>query len=43
MMRVGEEWEIALPAHLGYGFAGRGEIPGGATLVFRIELLDIAK
>lgn len=43
MMRVGDEWEIALPAHLGYGFAGRGEIPGGATLVFRIELLDIAK
>ncbi|MBY8823984.1 prolyl oligopeptidase family serine peptidase [Sphingomonas colocasiae] len=43
MMRVGEAWEIALPAHLGYGFAGRGEIPAGATLVFTIELLAIAR
>lgn len=43
MMRVGEEWEIALPAYLGYGFAGRGEIPGSATLIFRIELLAITK
>ncbi len=43
MMRVGEQWEIALPAYLGYGFAGRGEIPGSATLVFRIELLAIAQ
>lgn len=43
MMRVGEQWEIALPAYLGYGFTGRGEIPGGATLVFKIELLGVAQ
>lgn len=40
-MRVGEVREIALPAALGYGPAGRGEIPGGATLVFEIELIRI--
>ncbi|MBN8842040.1 MAG: prolyl oligopeptidase family serine peptidase [Sphingomonadales bacterium] len=42
MMRVGEEWEIAVPAYLGYGFTGRGDIPGGATLVFKIELRAVA-
>ena len=42
MMRIGEEREIAVPAHLGYGFAGRGDIPGGAVLLFRIELRAIS-
>lgn len=38
---VGEAIEVAIPANLGYGPVGGGPIPGGATLVFRIELLDI--
>ena len=41
-MRVGETIEIAAPADLAYGPRGRGPIPGGATLVFKVELLGIA-
>ena len=40
MMSVGERWEFAVPAELAYG-AGRGPIPGGATLFFKVELIDI--
>jgi FKBP-type peptidyl-prolyl cis-trans isomerase len=39
MMRVGETWEFVIPAKLGYGDRGGGPIPGGATLLFKIELL----
>jgi FKBP-type peptidyl-prolyl cis-trans isomerase len=41
LMGVGDTFEIAVPANLGYGFKGKGPIPGGATLLFKIELLDI--
>jgi len=41
MMGVGDTIEIATPADLAYGPMGRGPIPGGATLLFRIELLAI--
>jgi FKBP-type peptidyl-prolyl cis-trans isomerase FkpA len=41
MMAVGDTIEIAAPADLAYGPIGRGPIPGGATLLFRIELLGI--
>ena len=41
-MGIGDTIEIALPADLGYGPIGRGPIPGGATLLFKIELLAIA-
>jgi len=40
-MGIGDTIEIALPATLGYGPIGRGPIPGGATLLFKIELLAI--
>jgi FKBP-type peptidyl-prolyl cis-trans isomerase len=40
-MGVGDIIEIAAPASLAYGPRGRGAIPGGATLVFKVELLDI--
>ncbi len=40
-MRVGEIIELASPAALAYGPRGRGPIPGGATLVFKVELLGI--
>ena len=33
---VGDTIEIAAPADLAYGPIGRGPIPGGATLLFRI-------
>jgi len=40
-MSVGDTFEIAAPAMLAYGPFGRGPIPGGATLLFKIELLGI--
>ncbi|MEL7189718.1 MAG: FKBP-type peptidyl-prolyl cis-trans isomerase [Pseudomonadota bacterium] len=40
---VGEAIEVAIPADLAYGPVGSGPIPGGATLVFKIELLGIEK
>ena len=41
MMGIGDTIEIASPSTLAYGPAGRGPIPGGATLLFKIELLGI--
>jgi FKBP-type peptidyl-prolyl cis-trans isomerase len=41
MMAVGDTIEIATPADQAYGPIGRGPIPGGATLLFKIELLAI--
>lgn len=45
MMRVGEQWELAIPGNLGYGLRGQldGGIPPNATLLFTIELLGIRK
>lgn len=42
LMRVGERFEFAIPYTLAYGWNGRGPIPGGATLVFTIDLIGIA-
>lgn len=41
MMGVGDTIEIAVPSDMGYGPRGTGPIPGGATLMFKIELLGI--
>jgi FKBP-type peptidyl-prolyl cis-trans isomerase FkpA len=38
---VGDTIEIAVPSSMGYGPMGSGPIPGGATLLFKIELLGI--
>jgi FKBP-type peptidyl-prolyl cis-trans isomerase FkpA len=40
-MKVGGKARLACPSDLAYGDAGRPSIPGGATLVFEIELLEI--
>lgn len=40
-MGVGDTIEIAAPADLAYGPMGKGPIPGGATLLFTVELLGI--
>jgi FKBP-type peptidyl-prolyl cis-trans isomerase len=40
-MGVGDTAEIAVPADMGYGPVGKGPIPGGATLFFKIHLLAI--
>jgi len=42
-MKVGGKAQLVCPSEIAYGDQGRGEIPGGATLVFQIELLDIVK
>ncbi len=42
LMAVGDRYEFAIPYTLAYGPNGRGEIPGGATLLFTIDLIAIA-
>jgi len=42
LMPVGSTWKLYIPSDRAYGDRGAGGvIPGGATLVFTIELLDI--
>lgn len=41
MMRPGDEWILYVPPKLAYGDEGAGEIPPGAALIFRIELIDV--
>jgi peptidylprolyl isomerase/FKBP-type peptidyl-prolyl cis-trans isomerase FklB len=42
LMRPGDEWILYVPPALGYGDEGAGgEIPPGAALIFRIELLGV--
>jgi FKBP-type peptidyl-prolyl cis-trans isomerase FkpA len=40
-MKVGGKAQLVCPAGLAYGDGGRPGIPGGATLTFEIELLEI--
>jgi FKBP-type peptidyl-prolyl cis-trans isomerase len=41
LVGIGDTVELAIPASLGYGALGKRTIPGGATLLFKIELLGI--
>ena len=41
LMGVGDKVELAIPWQLAYGPVGKGPIPGGATLLFTVELLGI--
>jgi FKBP-type peptidyl-prolyl cis-trans isomerase FkpA len=44
LMQPGDEWELTIPSTLGYGDRGTpgGPIPGGATLVFDVQLLSVS-
>lgn len=42
LMHIGDKWRVYIPSELGYGDRGAGaDIPGGAALVFEMELLEI--
>jgi len=42
LMPVGSKWKLFIPSDLAYGDRGAGSaIPGGAALIFEIELLNI--
>ena len=44
MMKVGEKAKLVCPSSTAYGDAGSPpSVPGGATLVFEIELLDVVR
>jgi len=40
-MNTGAIYELYIPSQLAYGDKGAGPIPGGATLIFKVELLSI--
>jgi FKBP-type peptidyl-prolyl cis-trans isomerase FkpA len=42
-MKVGGKAKLVCPSDTAYGDQGSGPIPGGATLVFEVELLEIEK
>ncbi len=42
LMHIGDKWKVFIPSELGYGDRGAGaDIPGGAALIFEMELLGI--
>ena len=42
LMSEGSRWRLWIPSDLAYGDRGAGgDIPGGATLVFEVELLEV--
>ena len=41
MMKEGSTWRLWIPSDLAYGDNGAGGIPGGATLQFDVELLQV--
>lgn len=41
-MNSGGKWELYIKSELGYGDRGAGAlIPGGAVLIFELELLEV--
>lgn len=40
-MRIGDKWEVYIPADKAYGKLNQPGIPGGSTLIFEIELINV--
>ena len=40
-MKVGGKSRLVCPSDLAYGDQGNPSIPGGSTLIFEVELLDV--
>ena len=44
LMKIGSQWELYVPAELGYGTRGTGaDIGPNSTLIFKVELLEVVK
>lgn len=44
LMNEGSHWRLWIPSELAYGDRGAGtDIPGGATLLFEVELIKVNK
>lgn len=43
LMPIGSHFRFWIPYELAYGLNGQGSIPGGAMLIFEVELLDVKK
>lgn len=43
LMTPGSKWRLFIPSDLAYGDMGSGRIPGGSTLLFDVELLEITR
>ena len=41
-MHVGDKWMIYIPSEMGYGSKTSGPIPAYSTLIFEVELLNVA-
>lgn len=42
-MKVGGKRQLVIPPSLGYGPMGQGPIPGGAIMIFTVELMGVKK
>jgi FKBP-type peptidyl-prolyl cis-trans isomerase FklB len=44
LMKEGSHWRLWIPSDMAYGDRGAGnDIPGGATLIFEVELIQVFK
>ena len=43
LMKVGDEWEIVVPANLAYGANRAGNISPNQTLTFTLQLMDVQR